>query len=203
VGRQHKHVHTTPTESSKAGHEHTGTLSHKNGDLLFKKDHAMAHKENWLYKSPKLERIHATAHRWAKEAHGEARLHRALLELRALEHNLRRANHDYGGHRPAALTALLAAEQQLRLAVSATHKHQPSTTGPKGTTGAPANFQALSNQEMLQTMQILQDALAILRAAEHDYGGNRAGALRDLDQAIHHLRQALNHHHHKGSASVG
>jgi hypothetical protein len=109
-----------------------------------------------------------------------------LQMLHATKLTLEGADHDYGGHRAAAVKAIGAAEHQLRKAL---HAH-----GPKGHAGRPAGggeAQAVSNIQLAESIAVLGKTIAVLQAANHDYGGHRAAAVKDLQVAVQQLKLAL------------
>ena len=53
--------------------------------------------------------------------------------------------------------------------------------------------QALSNQQLVNGIQLLQSINFTLKAADHDYGGHRAQAVRAVGTAERQLRRALNY----------
>ena len=48
-----------------------------------------------------------------------------------------------------------------------------------------------SNMELAQAIHMLQSIKKTLEGADHDYGGHRAAAVRDIGQAEKQLREAL------------
>jgi hypothetical protein len=63
----------------------------------------------------------------------------------------------------------------------------------------PKEPQTLSDMQLAEAIQTLRVARVTLEAADHDYGGHRADAVKDISGAIHQLRKALDHVH-KGKA---
>lgn len=118
-------------------------------------------------------------------------LRQALHVLHSVKKTLQAADHDYGGHRAAAVRDVSAAAHQLRLALnhgkhSATGKRKPGQGGKK-----PHEPQVLSDQQLAGTIPVLRETITVLRNANHDYGGHRAKAVTDLQMAIHQLEKAL------------
>jgi hypothetical protein len=121
----------------------------------------------------------------------------ALHILNSVEHTLKHADHDYGGHRVNAMHAISAAEKQLRLIHHhhhAHHKTQPKVgkTGNKGNgpKGEPEP-QALSDAQLAKSIPALQAAAHFISQANHDFGGHRAKAIKDIHHAIGQLQTAL------------
>jgi hypothetical protein len=65
--------------------------------------------------------------------------------------------------------------------------------------------QKVSNMELVQALQTLQSIKKTLEGADHDYGGHRADAVRDIGKAEKQLRQALHavHKHPNPMAGTG
>jgi hypothetical protein len=123
-----------------------------------------------------------------------AQLREALYVLQATKKMLRSADHDYGGHRVAAIKEIDAAEHQLKLALRSQH---PGKT-PGGKTGKPGaghgkgrEPQNISNLQLADAIVILEQTRILLEKADHDYGGHRAAAVRDLGAAVQQLKIAL------------
>jgi hypothetical protein len=122
-----------------------------------------------------------------------AQLHEALSVLQATKKTLEGADHDYGGHRVAAIKAIGAAQHQLHLALG-------TPTKPKKTGGKPAKGvgkggepepQNISNMQLADAIPILQKTKVFLEQANHDYHGHRAAAVRDVGAAVQQLKVAL------------
>jgi len=124
----------------------------------------------------------------------KAQLRQALHVLQATKKMLQSADHDYGGHRVAAIREINAAEQQLRLALRSQHRGRPPG-GKTGKLGAGAGRgrepQAISNLQLADAIVILEQTRLLLQNADHDYGGHRAAAVRDLGGAVEQLKIAL------------
>ncbi|HVN96212.1 MAG TPA: hypothetical protein VMT62_07280 [Syntrophorhabdaceae bacterium] len=64
-------------------------------------------------------------------------------------------------------------------------------------TVAPAMAQATMQGErgahprIVKAIHALEDAIAYMKAAPHDFGGHREDAIRDSEQAVRQLREAL------------
>jgi hypothetical protein len=119
-------------------------------------------------------------------------LYEGLHVLQGTKLMLERADHDYGGHRVAAIKAIDAAEQQLRLALRSQHKRTPlgGKTGGKAR-GRQPEPQGISNLQLADAIVILERTRTLLQKADHDYGGHRVAAVRDIGAAIHQLQVAL------------
>jgi hypothetical protein len=126
-----------------------------------------------------------------------AQLHEALHVLQTTKKMLEGADHDYGGHRVEAVKAIGAAERQLRLALETQNKHKKAVKpGNKGARpgkggGKQPEPQAISNLQLADAIGVLQKTATFLEKADHDYGGHRAAAVRDLGAAVHQLKLAL------------
>ncbi len=123
-----------------------------------------------------------------------AQLREAVYVLQATKKMLQSADHDYGGHRVTAIREINAAEQQLRLALRSQHGGR-TLGGKTGRPGARAGRgrepQAISNLQLADAIGILEQTRVLLQNADHDYGGHRAAAVRDLGGAIQQLKIAL------------
>jgi hypothetical protein len=126
-----------------------------------------------------------------------AQLREALHVLQATKKMLEGADHDYGGHRVAAVKAIGAVERQLRLALGT--QTNPKKTGKPGNQGTRPGKgggkqpepQAISNLQLADAIVILEKTATFLEKADHDYGGHRAAAVRDLGVAVRQLKLAL------------
>ena len=119
-------------------------------------------------------------------------LRQALHVLHSVKKTLQAADHDYGGHRAAAVRNVTAAAKQLRMVLN--HGKRPGN-GKTGKTGKTGNKhrepQMLSDQQLAQAIPTLRAATAVLRQANHDYGGHRAKAVTDIHKAVTQLEKAL------------
>ncbi len=114
----------------------------------------------------------------------------AIHILNSTRRTLEAADHDYNGHRAAAVRDIGAAERQVDEALgwavknikgfTAPHRHEP---------------QILSNEQLMGVIPILANTVTLLQSANHDYGGHRARAVRDLEAAIVQLEKALQFRH--------
>lgn len=122
-----------------------------------------------------------------------AQLREGLHVLQATKKMLQGADHDYGGHRVASIKAINAAEHQLSLALHSQHKRGApgSKTGGKAGRGGQPEPQNISNLQLADAIVILERTRAVLERADHDYGGHRVAAVRDLGGAIRQLKTAL------------
>jgi hypothetical protein len=110
--------------------------------------------------------------------------------LQLTKKTLEGADHDYGGHRLEAVKAIGAAERQLKLAVGAQHKGK-KPGGKGGKRGKGNEPQNVSNMQLAQAIPILQRTVDLMEKANHDYGGHREQAIKDVNVAIHQLKLAL------------
>jgi hypothetical protein len=115
-------------------------------------------------------------------------LTQALQTIHATRLVLENADHDYGGHRAAAVKALGGAQHQLRLALGIKGVKGPKT--PKTTNPMP-EAQALSDMQLAQAIPVLKQTVTTMNNAGNDYRGHRADAVRDLNEAISQLEKAL------------
>ncbi len=109
---------------------------------------------------------------------------------------LQAADHDYGGHRAEAVKAVGAAERQLRLALETqTNSKKTGKAGNQGKRpgkgGKRSEPQAVSNLQLAEAIAVLEKTATFLEKADHDYGGHRAAAVRDLGIAVRQLKLAL------------
>jgi hypothetical protein len=115
----------------------------------------------------------------------------SIVTLRSVKVTLEAADHDYGGHRAAAVRDVKAATHQLHLALDFVRKGK---TVPKNTTKDPKGGnepQALSDAQLAAAIPVLKQTHALLKHADHDYGGHRAKAVIELHGAITQLETAL------------
>lgn len=121
-----------------------------------------------------------------------AQLREGLQVLQTTKKILEGADHDYGGHRVDAIKAIRAAEHPLRLALPAQQKRTPSgVKNGGGGKGAQPEPQNVSNMQLADAIGTLQQTQVLLEKSNHDYGGHRAAAVRDLSVAIQQLKTAL------------
>jgi hypothetical protein len=127
-----------------------------------------------------------------------AQLHEALAVLQATKKILESADHDYGGHRVAAVRDINVAERQLHLALRSQHKGTLSGGKTGGKPGKPGKGggkgrepQNISNLQLADAIVILEQTHVLLQKADHDYGGHREAAARDLGKAVQQLKVAL------------
>ena len=113
----------------------------------------------------------------------------SMHRLGDIKHTLEKADHDYGGHRAAAVHSVKTAEHQLHLAL----KHAGAKVLPKGKKdfGSTHPPQILSNKELAASIPVLKNTHKLLQHADHDYGGHRAKAVTELGTAITQLEKAL------------
>ena len=143
----------------------------------------------------------------------------ALEQLHSAEKTLRGDDHDYGGHRVAAMHDIHEAEHELREALKDSHHGQSQgggksagtsggkQTGASGTKSGgnsskyattsrsksePLSQQA-SNQQLGNTVTALKQVVSTLHQAKHDYGGHREQAVRHIERAIHQLEEGLHY----------
>jgi hypothetical protein len=124
------------------------------------------------------------------QAVSNAQLTEALTTLGKVKHILENADHDYGGHRAAAVRDVGAAQHQLRLAlgIKAPKKNKDKDKDAKNPMPEP---QDVSDKQLAAAIPIFKQAVTVLKSADHDYMGHRADAVRDLEAAITQLGKAL------------
>lgn len=118
-------------------------------------------------------------------------LREAIVVLQRTKLTLESADHDYGGHRAAAVKDIGAAQHQLKLALGTRHKGTKPGGKPGGKSGKGSEPQQLSNIQLAEAIPVLQRTASFLQKADHDYGGHRAQAVKDINLAIHQLKAAL------------
>jgi hypothetical protein len=116
----------------------------------------------------------------------------SLHLLHSIKITLDGADHDYGGHRAAAVKDIGQAQKQLKEALHAVHKGQTTkATGGKGKGDAHPEPQKLSDAQLAAAVPTLQATIKVLEGADHDYGGHRANAVKDLKVSVTQLEKAL------------
>ncbi len=123
-----------------------------------------------------------------------AQLREGFNVLQATKKILQSADNDYGGHRVDAIKAIDAAEHQLRLALRTQQKGKSASAKPaksgNGKRKKPEP-QSISNLQLADAIVILVRTQELLEKADHDYGGHRDAAVRDIGVAIKQLKTAL------------
>jgi hypothetical protein len=110
----------------------------------------------------------------------------SIYVLQSVKRTLEAADHDYGGHRLAAVGYINAAEKQLLLALDAGVVKLGGEKGPH-----IRESQVFSNLQLLESISVLSLTIDVLNGANHDYGGHRVKAVADLQAAIVELEAAL------------
>jgi uncharacterized membrane protein YdfJ with MMPL/SSD domain len=126
----------------------------------------------------------------APTKHSNEELVASIVKLHAIKHTLEKADHDYGGHRAAAVTAVKGAAHELKLALEHANKGK---SAPKNTkdVGSGNPTQILSNKELAASIPALKHTHNVLQQGDNDYGGHRAKAVTELSTAITQLEKAL------------
>jgi hypothetical protein len=118
----------------------------------------------------------------------------AIHLLNSVKKTLEAADHDYGGHRADAVRDVGQAVKQLHEALAAHHKMSKTGTTKTGSGNnkkAHPEPQKLSDAELAGAIPILQATVTFLQNADHDYGGHKEKAIKDLNGAITQLGKAL------------
>jgi hypothetical protein len=137
----------------------------------------------------------ASAQKTEPQTESNTQLTKALSVLHTTKVVLEGADHDYGGHRAAAVKAIGAAQHQLRLALGL---KAPGGKGPKKGNPMPES-QNVSNTQLAEAIPVLKETITVLKGANHDYNGHRANAVRDLEEAKQQLEMALKYEKKKES----
>jgi len=125
------------------------------------------------------------------QALSDEQLAASIHKLRSVKLTLEAADHDYGGHRAAAVEKIKAATHELHKALEFVHKGK---IAPKTTTkdvGSSNEPQKLSDAQLRATIPVLKNTHKLLKEGDRDYGGHRAKAVTELGTAITQLEKAL------------
>jgi hypothetical protein len=117
-----------------------------------------------------------------------AQLVQAYQALQGARVALARANHDYGGHRATALTAVGNAQNSLSVALSKYNVNVKSL--PQPTVKGGNEKQSVSNAQINRAVKVVSQTIVHLENANHDYYGFRYKAVVDLRQAFQQLQLA-------------
>jgi hypothetical protein len=117
----------------------------------------------------------------------------AIHVLNSVKKTLEAADHDYGGHRADAVRDIGHAAKQLHEALAAHHKtvKTGSTKTGTGNKNGQREPQKLSDAELAASVPVLKETVTFLQMADHDYGGHKEKAIKDLNAAITQLGKAL------------
>lgn len=112
----------------------------------------------------------------------------SIGKLHRIKHTLEAADHDYGGHRAAAVGAVKNAADELQQAL----EHAKSK-GVKNTkdVGSSDPKQKMSNKDLEESIAALKKTHKALEESKQDYGGHRAKAVAELGTAITQVEKAL------------
>jgi hypothetical protein len=72
---------------------------------------------------------------------------------------------------------------------------RPRLRGQAVAQAAKKESQKESNEQLREALQVLRVTKKTLEGADHDYGGHRVEAIKDIGAAEHQLRLALHHAH--------
>ena len=112
----------------------------------------------------------------------------ALHELKEARAEVKRAKHNFGGHRRAALKDIDAAIHQLNRLVG--HPHHKQHAGASG-------YKAGSHKHrshIHHALHELREARNELRHSKFDFGGHKHKAVKDINAAIHQLEIIVRHY---------
>jgi len=118
-----------------------------------------------------------------------AQLVHAFHVLQSTKLLLEKADHDYGGNRAAAVQSIGAAQARLRNALGDYGKNMPPA--PPGNVKGGNESQKTSNAQLRHAIKTVSSTITQLQNANHDYFGQRAAAVRDLEGTLQQLRAAL------------
>ncbi len=102
---------------------------------------------------------------------------------------LQKGNHDYGGNRVGAIQSITAAQSSLRAALGKYGKNIPPAAA--GNVKGGKESQKTSNAQLKHALTTINTTITHLANANHDYYGQRAAAVRDLQTARMQLQTAL------------
>jgi hypothetical protein len=115
------------------------------------------------------------------------RIHHALYELRESKNELKKAAHNFGGHRKAALASVDKAIGQIQKALKFSGDKRPFKGDPKA-----EYYKTYPNHPHIRhAVTVLKDTITELNAASHNYGGHRKAAVDASQDAINKLGKAL------------
>jgi hypothetical protein len=129
-------------------------------------------------------------------------LARAAHVLKRAIEVLEKAEHDFGGHREAALQACRQAEKQLWDAHDFERQHENGgkkvtapAVQPPVTTSVPSKEgqkeERGEHPRLARAVEEIDKAIAYLQNAPHDFGGHRVDAIKDCETAKTQLQEAL------------
>ena len=122
---------------------------------------------------------------------GEPRhLENAYRALKRAHFILIHASHHLGGHRIAAQKHVIAALDQVKLAIAANHGTVPAIS--ESETPKVRTAEIHHHPYVRDAIRQCQDALNELNAAAHNAGGHRAKAIEHVNAALGELQQAEN-----------
>jgi hypothetical protein len=118
------------------------------------------------------------------------------------QRQLRQALPIYDGHRVNAIELSQIAQWEIRIGLAWDRMkeqggpmgNKPGKSGEKeGRRGPNHSDEQVrkSNQNIVQAGKLLEDALALLKRAQADYGGHRKNAIEATERAIQQLKEAL------------
>jgi hypothetical protein len=114
-------------------------------------------------------------------------IHHALYELREARDELKKAAHNFGGHRKAALKEVQASIDQLKKALVYSGDKRPFKGDPK----ADYYKKYATYPHIRHAVHELKATVDELKAASHNYGGHRKLALERTQAAIRQLEKCI------------
>ncbi len=125
------------------------------------------------------------------QALSDEQLAASIHKLRAVKLTLEAADHDYGGHRAAAVEKIKSATHELHKALDFVRKGKLAPKSTAKDVGSSNEPQKLSDAQLAATIPVLKQTHKLLKEGDRDYGGHRAKAVTELGTAITQLEKAL------------
>lgn len=120
----------------------------------------------------------------------DQQLVQAYRLIQSVQMTLKKADHDYGGHRAGAVKDAGEAEKQLREALKFRGDKPPAGKAEASATWHPEP-QKLSNAQLAASVPAIRRTIESLKRNDHDYGGNRASAVQALQATLAQVEAAL------------
>ena len=128
---------------------------------------------------------------------GDANIRYSRLYLDRAIDMLQKDQHDYAGHRAAAVTDLQRAQEDLTAALRSDANKEDAVlptramTGDEDLEGYYTRGQFASNQNIVYVRRYVERAIDMLQKDQHDFGGYRVKAIEDLKAARQELVLAI------------